>query len=453
MAVLAVDGPRRPGECARRRAHRRAAVSAEADPSRSYAAAQGKEGASWSRGSRYITRPTPSHQPRHRVSGQAASQHTPIYLDSAETVAEFIRSIAKSPIIALDTEGASFHRFIDRIYLLQLSTRDRSAVIDPLPIGSPAELGAMLEDRDVEIVFHDADYDLRLLHQDYGWRTTNIFDTRIAAQLLGLKSFGLAALLERYFDVKLDKKHQRADWSMRPLTRDMLDYAAQDTMYLLELRDRLKEALERAGRWSWAKEEFERLEGTRWAAEEAGQGFLRIKGARDLNRRELALLRELVVWRDDVARAMDRATFRVIGNETLLELSRSAPKTLDAIGAIRGVPRGILEKRGAEMLAAIERGLAVPDAELPRFPRAARWDRDPDFDSRASALKTVRDAAANRLEVDPGVLCSRERLEAVARRNPETIEDLATIPELRRWQVAELGEGFVKALHGSPYKE
>ena len=387
------------------------------------------------------------------MSGQAASQHTPIYLDSAETVAEFVRSIAKSPIIALDTEGASFHRFIDRIYLLQLSTRDRSAVIDPLPIGSPAELGAMLEDRDVEIVFHDADYDLRLLHQDYGWRTTNIFDTRIAAQLLGLKSFGLAALLERYFDVKLDKKHQRADWSMRPLTRDMLDYAAQDTMYLLELRDRLKEALERAGRWSWAKEEFERLEGTRWAAEEAGQGFLRIKGARDLNRRELALLRELVVWRDDVARAMDRATFRVIGNETLLELSRSAPRTLDAIGAIRGVPRGILEKRGAEMLAAIERGLAVPDAELPRFPRAARWDRDPDFDSRASALKTVRDAAASRLEVDPGVLCSRERLEAVARRNPETVEDLATIPELRRWQVAELGEGFVKALHGSPYKE
>ncbi len=387
------------------------------------------------------------------MSGQAGSQHTPIYLDTADAVSAFVRSIADTGIIALDTEGASFHRFVDRIYLLQLSTREKSAVIDPLPIGSPAELGALLEDRKVEIVFHDADYDLRLLHQDYGWRTTNIFDTRIAAQLLGLKSFGLAALLEKYFDVKLDKKHQRADWSMRPLTRDMLDYAAQDTMYLLELRDRLKEALDRAGRWSWAKEEFERLEGTRWEPEEAGQAFLRMKGARDLNRRELALLRELVIWRDDVARAMDRATFRVIGNETLLELSKAAPRTLDAIGGVRGVPRGIFEKRGAEMLAAIERGLAVPDDDLPRFPRAARWDRDPDFDSRASALKTVRDAAAQRLEIDPGVLCSRERLEAVARKNPESIEELSAMPELRRWQVAELGEGFVKALHGSPYKE
>ena len=387
------------------------------------------------------------------MSGQSGSQHTPIYLDTADAVASFVRSIADTGIIALDTEGASFHRFVDRIYLLQLSTREKSAVIDPLPIGSPAELGALLEDRNIEIVFHDADYDLRLLHQDYGWRTTNIFDTRIAAQLLGLKSFGLAALLERYFDVKLDKKHQRADWSMRPLTRDMLDYAAQDTLYLLELRDRLKEALDRAGRWSWAKEEFERLEGPRWEPEETGQGFLRMKGARDLNRRELALLRELVTWRDDVARAMDRATFRVIGNETLLELSKAAPRTVEAIGSVRGVPRGILEKRGTEMLEAIERGLAVPDDDLPRFPRAARWDRDPDFDSRASALKTVRDAAAQRLDIDPGVLCSRERLEAVARRNPETVEELSAMPELRRWQVAELGEGFVKALHGSPYKD
>src|SRR4030095_6029530 len=99
--------------------------------------------------------------------------------------------------------------------------------------------GVLLEDPGVEIVFHDADYDLRLLHQDYGWHTRNIFDTRVAAQLLGIRAFGLAALLERYFGVKLDKKHQRADWSMRPLTTSMLEYAAQDTEYLLDLRDPL----------------------------------------------------------------------------------------------------------------------------------------------------------------------------------------------------------------------
>src|SRR5213082_3761230 len=191
-----------------------------------------------------------------------------LYLDKAEEVDRFLNEISDVKELALDTEGASFHRFLDRIYLLQLSTRERSAIIDPLPIGVPAALGALLESTGVEVVFHDADYDLRLLHQDYGWHVTHIFDTRIAAQLLGIKSFGLAALLEQYFDVKLDKKHQRADWSMRPLPPDMLEYAAQDTRFLLQLRDHMKSELERRGRWHWAREEFARLEGTRWEAEE-----------------------------------------------------------------------------------------------------------------------------------------------------------------------------------------
>src|SRR5205823_8953037 len=137
--------------------------------------------------------------------------------------------------------GASFHRFVDRVYLLQLSTPAGTTIIDPLSVDVAAlrPLGDVLESPAVQTVFHDADYDLRLLQQDYGWHVRNIFDTRVAAQLLGIRAFGLAALLERYFGVKLDKKHQRADWSMRPLTREMLNYAAQDTMHLLGLRDRL----------------------------------------------------------------------------------------------------------------------------------------------------------------------------------------------------------------------
>ncbi len=372
--------------------------------------------------------------------------HTPLYLDTPSLVDGFLASIGGTRTLALDTEGASFHRFVDRIYLLQLSTREQTAIIDPLPIGTPARLGALLEDPAVEIVFHDADYDLRLLHQDYGWQVRHIFDTRIAAQLLGLKAFGLAALLERYFGVKLEKKHQRADWSMRPLTEDMLDYAAQDTIHLLELRDRLEADLAKLGRLEWAREEFVLLEDTRWGADDSANAFLRIKGARDLSRRELAILRELVPWRDAIARQLDRATFRVIGNEQLLDISRKQPKTRDELATIKGVPRGLLESRGQEMLDAVQRGLAVPEANLPRFPKAPRWDRDPSFDARVSALKSVRDGAATRLELDPGVLCARERLEAVARKNPPSTAELETVGELRNWQKAVLGEDFVRAL-------
>ncbi len=383
------------------------------------------------------------------------SAHTPIYLDTSSTVDAFFASIANTPILALDTEGASFHRFVDRIYLLQLSTREKTAIIDPLPVGKPTGLGALLENPAVEIVFHDADYDLRLLHQDYGWQPRNIFDTRVAAQLLGLRAFGLAALLERYFGVKLDKKHQRADWSMRPLTQGMLDYAAQDTIHLLELRDRLKDELVRAGRWEWAREEFTLVEGTRWNGDDSGNAFLRIKGARDLTRRELAILRELVPWRDSIAGQLDRATFRVLGNEQLLDISRQQPSTRDALSTIKGMPRGILESRGAEILDAVARGLAVPEAQLPRFPKAPRWDRDPDFDARVAALKTARDATAARLDLDPGVLCSRDRMEAVARKNPTTLEELESVVELRRWQARVLGEDFLKALapHRKPVAE
>lgn len=378
--------------------------------------------------------------------GPVSSPHTPIYLDTSSAVDAFLDSIADTSVLALDTEGASFHRFVDRIYLLQLSTRDHTAIIDPIPIGSPKTLGKLLESPSVEVVFHDADYDLRLLHQDYGWQVRSIFDTRVAAQLLGIRTFGLAALLERYFGVKLDKKHQRADWSMRPLTQGMLDYAAQDTIHLLELRDRLQEDLERARRWDWAREEFQLLEGTRWPDDEPAKAFLRIKGARDLTRRELAILRELVPWRDDIARQLDRATFRVLGNEQLLEIARQKPSTRDVLSAIKGMPRGLLESRAAEMLDAVQRGLAVPEADLPRFPKAPRWDRDPDFDTRVNALKSVRDAMAEKLDLDPGVLCARDRMEAVARANPASVEALGEVRELRRWQAAVLGQGFIRAL-------
>jgi ribonuclease D len=375
-----------------------------------------------------------------------AKTESAIYLDQIPEVDRFLTEISNVKEVALDTEGASFHRFLDRIYLLQLSTREESAIIDPLPIGSPAKLGQLLESKSVEVVFHDADYDLRLLHQDYGWHVTNIFDTRVASQLLGIKSFGLAALLEQYFQVKLDKKHQRADWSMRPLTADMLAYAAEDTRYLLQLKDLMKAELKNRGRMHWAEEEFARLEGTRWDAEDSMEGFLRIKGARDLSRRELAVLREVANWRNTVAAQLDRATFRVMGNEVLLEISRRAPKSTSELGAIKGMPKGMMDRAGADIVAAIGRGMSAPEADLPKFPKGQRWNKDRDFDDKVNRLKAVRDAAATRLGLDPGVLCSRERLENVARSGAKTIEDLAAVPDLRRWQIEEMGEGFIRAL-------
>jgi ribonuclease D len=371
------------------------------------------------------------------------------YVKTPTELASLAKRWARETELAVDTEAASFHRFVDRIYLIQVSTRHENAIIDPLTVGDAAALATLLADPGIEVVFHDADYDLRILDRDYGMRARRLFDTRVAAQLLGEPAVGLAALLEKHLGVRLDKKYQRADWSRRPLPREMLEYAALDTQHLLPLRDHLRSELVSKGRLDWAEEEFTRMQGVRWTpAPTNGDSALRLKGARALSRRGLAVLQELWQWRESVAAELDRASFRVLSNEALLAAADSAPRTTEALKTIRGVSERLLESRGDAVLAAVERGLAVPERDLPRFPRGERRVSDPAFERRVEQLKSTRNGAATRLGVDPGVLCPKGTLEAVARARPSSLAALADVPEIRKWQVDLLGEEFLKSLSG-----
>ncbi|MEP7175115.1 MAG: HRDC domain-containing protein [Gemmatimonadales bacterium] len=368
----------------------------------------------------------------------------PLIQSQAELEALFAR-LRGEPLLAVDTEAASFHRFIDRVYLLQISSREETAVVDPLAVESLAPLAAALADPAVEIVFHDADYDLRLLDREYGFHATEIFDTRVAAQLLNEPGVGLAALLEKYLGVRLDKRFQRADWSARPLSPEMLEYAASDTRYLPRLRDILKAQLEERGRLAWAAEEFALLDDIRWSPPEGEPGFLRLKGAKALKGRELAILRELHGWREEVAQRTDRATFRILSNEPMLTMSRQPPGDMTALKAIRGIGAEQAERRGRELLAAVKRGLETPDGELPRVERPPRRPYDPAFETRLERLKAARNQLAVRLELAPGVLCPNGTLEAIARANPDSVEGLGALPELRRWQLREIGAELLAA--------
>jgi ribonuclease D len=353
------------------------------------------------------------------------------------------------PLLAVDTEAASFHRYHDRVYLLQISSRSETAVVDPLAVDDLQLLGSVLAAPETEIVFHDADYDLRLLQREYGFHATHLFDTRIAAQLLNEPGVGLAALLEKYLDVRLDKRFQRADWSARPLPREMLEYAAADTRHLPTLRDILREQLRERGRLSWAEEEFELLTQPREISPDGDEpGFLRIKGAKALRGRELAVLRELYQWREGVAQRADKATFRVLNNEPLLATARAQPGDIAALKAIPGIGVDQAERRGREILAAVKRGLEVDEREIPRIARPLRRPTDPAYETRVERLKAVRNQLAQRYDLAPGVLCPNGTLEAIARGNPATTEELAAIPELRRWQLAEFGGELLGALGG-----
>jgi ribonuclease D len=363
-----------------------------------------------------------------------------------------LAGLGREPLLAVDTEAASFHRYRDRVYLLQLSSRDVTAVVDPLAVDL-APFGAMLADPAVEVVFHDADYDLRLLDREFGFRATQLFDTRVAAQLLNEPGVGLAALLEKYLGVKLDKRFQRADWSARPLSAGMLEYAAADTRNLLELRDILRNRLIELGRLAWAEEEFLLLEGVRWAgADESEPAYLRMKGAKALRGRALAVLREVFAWRDSVAKKADKAAFRIINNEPMLAIAQNPPTDLAGLRAIPGVGHDLVERRGSDLLAAVQRALAIPERDLPRIDRPPRRPADPAFDARVERLKAARNREATRLDLAPGVLCPNGTLESLARAQPANREDLTRVPGLRRWQALEIGEALLAAVPEPPAK-
>jgi ribonuclease D len=352
--------------------------------------------------------------------------------------------------IAFDTESASFHRYTDRVYLIQVSSDRETALVDPLALPDLSPLGALLADERIEIVFHDADYDLRVLDRDYGFRARRVFDTRIAAQLLGEPAIGLAALLEKYLGVTLDKKLQRADWSIRPLTPAMIAYAAADTMHLLGLRDLLAARLEAAGRGTWAQEEFTQLEDLRWTAPTSEDGYLRIKGAGLLSRRSQAVLRAVHQWREQVAQGLDRSPFRVMPNEALLALARSVPQSPEQMHAVRGLPTSLANRYGNQLLAAIQKGLATPLDTLAIPERRPRQRPDAAQEARFERLKLLRNHRAQELGLEPGVMCPNGALQAIARAAPTRPEDLMDIVELKRWQVEAVGTAAILGAAADP---
>ena len=384
------------------------------------------------------------------------------YIRTPAALADAVAALRREPLVAADTEAASFHRYHDRIFLIQLASPSLTAIIDPVAIPDLSPVGGLLGDPQVEKIFHDADYDLRILDRDYGFRARRLFDTRIAAQLAGEPAVGLAALLEKYVGVKLAKEHQKADWSRRPLPPAMLAYAAADTQHLPVLREALRSRLAGLERLSWAEEEFTRLEDLRWTGPPDGRGadaFLRIKGAKALPPRQLAALRELYRWREAVAAEQDRATFRVIGNDALVAVARALPRSIAELQGLGQVPAALAARHGAALLDGVRRALAFDDAaelamdgvgqlDLPRVERSPRPPRDTSVEARVERLKAARNRVAQELGLEPGVLCGRGTLEAVARAVPLPNDraGLARIGELRRWQIEALGDALLAAL-------
>ena len=350
--------------------------------------------------------------------------------------------------LAVDLEAAGFHRYSDRVCLLQVTCGEQNFIVDTLAVDPSDVLRGPLESPTVTVLLHGGDYDLRLLDRDLDLHPVKLFDTQTAAALLGEPSLGLAALLEKHLDVHVSKKYQRADWAKRPLPDEMLDYAASDTRHLHRLADLLAERLDASGRTSWAEEESVLMETLRWNSDGDVDPVTKIKGVRNFELRDVALLREAWLWRDEVARARDRAPFRVAGDPALLEVVRERPRDVSALARVHGFSPQLAERSGAELLDRLEQTDRLDDSELVGYPRGPSGPRRPPpaVEEIANRLKVIRNEAAEALGIARGVLMSNTVILEIAHIHPRSVEELTRIAGVRRWQSETLADRFLAVL-------
>jgi ribonuclease D len=360
-----------------------------------------------------------------------------------------VQDLLGEKVLAFDTEADSFYHYFDKTCLVQIATRRQIYLVDPLAFGGPAELSPLapiMASPDIRKIFHAAEYDIFVLKRDCAFEFRNLFDTMICGQLLGYSSVGLAGIAERHFGVNLPKDEQRSDWSRRPLTPKQLSYAASDVLYLIPLAEKLEKELRAAKRLKWAQEDFEALVEREWPDREFDKlGYLRIKGARKLDPKALAVLRELFLMRDARAREIDRPPFKVLGNRALLEISENPPGKLEDLAKVKGISDLILRRMGSELMAAVRAGRKKPHGPIPKLPGTSRRRMDRQAERRLAALKKWRSKRSADVEMDPGVLCPNSALEAIAWRAPETPADLEGLSELKGWFVREFGAEVTEA--------
>ncbi|PYQ16812.1 MAG: 3'-5' exonuclease [Acidobacteria bacterium] len=304
----------------------------------------------------------------------------------------------------------------------------------------------MMADPGVLKVLHGADYDVTTLKRDFGFRFAGLFDTMIAARFLGRPQIGLQALALAELGVSLSKESQRDDWSRRPLTLLQEAYALADVAHLLPLQARFAGELHDLGRLAWVEEESAAVGGLEAARRGRDpEAYQKVKGMRRLSRRQQAVLREVHAWREALAEATDVPAFKLVSAEVLLELAERAPRSLSELSRFRGLsPR--VRARGAELLAAIDRALSLPDAELPRLgPPPTRPVLPEAVHRRVERLRAWRAKEAARLRVDVSVVLPQRLLERLAQAGPSEPSALGQVEGLRRWRIEAFGEALLDA--------
>jgi ribonuclease D len=363
----------------------------------------------------------------------------PIWIDTPRQLEQLIKNLLNQSVVAVDTESDSLYSYFEKVCLVQFSTARADYLVDPLN-ADISGLMTFFAAPSIQKVFHAAEYDLLSLKRDYNFTFTNLFDTMLAAKILGWRRYGLGTILENYFDVKLDKRFQRYNWGKRPLSKKALDYAHLDTHYLLALREIQLKELTGQNRLREAMEAFERQAQAQPTPKVFDpDDFWRIKGCKELTPQQQAILRELFIIRDKIARKTDRPPFKVMNDAILTRLARQQPKTSASLIQMKGLSDKLLKYNTHDILKAIEKGQT---ATPPYYRPNNNLRPDDETLTRYEILRHWRNNLAAERGVEPDVILSNDTLMDIARHNPQTLNALTQMECLGEWQ----GETYGKAL-------
>lgn len=368
------------------------------------------------------------------------------YIDASAQLEKLALLLEKEKEIAIDLEADSMFHFNERVCLIQITTQHNNYIIDPLVTKKLSVLKPIFSNPNIQKIFHGSDYDVRSLYRDFNIRITNLFDTQVACRFLGMNETGLEAVVFKQFEIRLDKKFQKKDWSRRPLPEEMLAYAASDSIYLIPLLKAFEKELKKMGRLAWVREECELLSQVRPAIPSKEPLFLKFKGAGRLNPRELAILEAILQYRKKMAREKDRPPFKVFGNLSILKIVKSQPSDLALLGKTKVLSAKQMSMYSKGLVSAVQTALKIPENKLISYPRKRTPMLKYTVRQRIKALKDWRDQKAEKLKLDPALVCSKSVITDIATQNPDSPPKLATIESLKNWQKETLGKEIISIL-------
>ncbi len=374
------------------------------------------------------------------------SQKSYQMINTKAALNDFVEKISRVKQIAVDLEADSMYHFQEKVCLVQMAANSHNVVIDPLAVKDLSPLRPLFENPKIRKILHGADYDIRSLYRDFKIEVNNLFDTQLASMFLGIRETSLESLLSAKFNISLNKKYQKKDWSQRPLPQEMIAYAAGDVSHLIPLAQILIKGLREKKRYNWVKEECTLLSKVRPAIDDNTPLFIKFKGAGRLAPRNLAVLERLLKYRIRMARKKDKPLFKIFGNASLLKIASFPPRSPSDLKKLNALSQRQLCMYGKSIVTNSKKALTLQAEKLPKYPRKKAPVLKPVVPDRIKSLRLWRDEAALALGIDPALVLNKAMLTTLAVKKPTTSKKLNEIELLRRWQKREFGREIVAML-------